>query len=263
MVHTPDDAGALQRWLFFTTSRRHDEAPPVRRRRSKCASAEHLFQREPGLYLDTQALAMNQANGRPSGNNKVAASETRSPIPWCDRRRTYCASGCTLRDKLSNSGACDWEARMTALPPNAYIDDERQSRDSDRQPGSSEPNRQPRPNMDRQPRSQEQARQPGPRNQQVRERPPQGTGAGRATPAQRPGSGCRAGCGARCRCRACSGWRSSPRSRGAAGHVYGLAGNQGDRSACTGSSTCSRARTSARSDGDGSSRKPCFKGSGH
>jgi hypothetical protein len=42
--------------------------------------------------------------------------EQRSPIPWCDRRRTYCASGCTVRGKLSNSGACDWESRISTAP---------------------------------------------------------------------------------------------------------------------------------------------------
>ena len=42
--------------------------------------------------------------------------EQRSPIPWCDRRRTYCASGCTVRDKFSNSGACDWESRISLAP---------------------------------------------------------------------------------------------------------------------------------------------------
>ena len=131
------------------------------------APQQNTLLRGSRSLIDLQAVVMNQASGRPSGkNNKAAAAETRSPIPWCDRRRTYCASGCSLRDKLSNSGACDWEARMAALPPTAYIDEERLPRDSDRQPGSSDPNRQPRPNMDRQPRSQEQARQPGPRNQQ-------------------------------------------------------------------------------------------------
>jgi hypothetical protein len=73
----------------------------------------------------------------------------------------YCASGCSLRDKLSNSGACDWEARAAALPPVVYTEQDRQLSESDRQPME----RQPRANPERQSRPQEQARQPGPRNQ--------------------------------------------------------------------------------------------------
>lgn len=92
--------------------------------------------------------------------------EQRSAIPWCDRRRMYCASGCSLRDKLSNSGACDWEARAAALPPVVYTEADRQLSESDRQPMERQPaERQPRANPERQPRPQEQARQPGPRNQ--------------------------------------------------------------------------------------------------
>ena len=91
--------------------------------------------------------------------------EQRSAIPWCDRRRMYCASGCSLRDKLSNSGACDWAARAAALPPVAYSEADRQPPDLDRQPRS-DADRQPRSNVDRQPRSQEPARPSAPRNQQ-------------------------------------------------------------------------------------------------
>ena len=41
--------------------------------------------------------------------------EQRSAIPWCDRRRTYCASGCSVQDSASNSGACDWEAKIKVV----------------------------------------------------------------------------------------------------------------------------------------------------
>lgn len=54
--------------------------------------------------------------------------ENRPPIPWCDRRRTYCGSGCSVRDKSSNSGACDWEAKIAAQPNSGIM------MDADRQP---------------------------------------------------------------------------------------------------------------------------------
>lgn len=60
---------------------------------------------------------MSRASDHLSGGNKGNPTEQRSPIPWCDRRRTYCASGCSIREKSSNSGACDWEARIAAAPP--------------------------------------------------------------------------------------------------------------------------------------------------
>ena len=87
-------------------------------------------------------LSMTRANERHSGDAKANAADQRPPIPWCDRRRTYCASGCSLRDKLSNSGACDWEARMAAaalLAPRVEV----QPRQQEQQPRQQQPARHP------------------------------------------------------------------------------------------------------------------------
>ena len=112
---------------------------------------------------------MTRANERHSGDTKASAADQRPPIPWCDRRRTYCASGCSLRDKLSNSGACDWEARMAAaalLAPRVEAQprqQEQQPRQQEQQPRQQE--QQPRQQeqqerQERQPRQQQPARHP-------------------------------------------------------------------------------------------------------
>ena len=99
---------------------------------------------------------MTRANERHSGDTKASAADQRPPIPWCDRRRTYCASGCSLRDKLSNSGACDWEARMAAaalLAPRVEAQPRQQEQPSRQQ------EQQPR-QQEQQPRQQQPARHP-------------------------------------------------------------------------------------------------------
>lgn len=94
--------------------------------------------------------------------------EQRSAIPWCDRRRTYCASGCSIREKSSNSGACDWEAKMAAAAQHLRVEVQPEAR--------------PRP-QEQQPRPQQQfVRNPQQQQQHPRGRFPNGGRKGPGAP---------------------------------------------------------------------------------
>lgn len=82
-------------------------------------------------------------------------------IPWCDRRRAYCASGCSVAQNTTNSGLCDWESKIRHVQYVARPETEGQQRPQ--QPG---PRQQPR-HPQQSPRSRfGKNRHPGPRREE-------------------------------------------------------------------------------------------------
>jgi hypothetical protein len=95
----------------------------------------------------------------------------------------YCASGCSVKDSRSNSGSCDWEARMAVAKPGILADDPAPQRPV-REQQSQRPMRHQQQQQQRPRFRFEKGRNGGQQGRQEQPRPEQAAAPAEAQPAQ-------------------------------------------------------------------------------